>query len=271
MVDRTVIAAIRLVRLHNGIIAALGVLVGAWWAAGTVADPRTAFAAASAVLLASFANAFNDLCDVEIDRVAHPSRPLPREQLSARAAARIAWSAAALGVVSSGLAWPALAAVSCVVIAAMALYSARVKRAGVFGNLLVAVLASLPFLYGTWSVGAPSAAAPLLVIGIPLHFAREVAKDLDDAEGDVEARWTLPLAYGAKRARAVVVISTIVAVAALAPLMLAHHLFAVLVTPAVVLCAIAAAQIARGRAGGATLLKTAMVCAMLSLLVTRSS
>jgi len=73
-----VIAILRLVRLQNGFIAALGVLVGAWWAAGTLADPRTMLAAVSAVLLASFANAFNDVCDVDIDRVAHPSRPCDR-------------------------------------------------------------------------------------------------------------------------------------------------------------------------------------------------
>ena len=264
------IAILRLVRLQNGFIAALGVLVGAWWAAGTLADPRTMLAAVSAVLLSSFANAFNDVRDVDIDRVAHPSRPLPRGDLSIVAATRVAWSAAVLGVALSGVAWRSLAALSGAVVVAMALYSARVKRSGAFGNLLVAILASLPFLYGAWSVGAPAAAAPLLAIGIPLHFAREVAKDLDDAEGDAVARRTLPLAYGANRARTIVVISTLVAIAALAPLMLAHHLFAALVMPAVALCAVAMGRIARGRTGGAFLLKTAMVCAMLSLLVTRS-
>ena len=267
---RTAVATVRLVRLQNGIIAALGVLVGAWWAAGSLAERRIMLAATSAIFLASFANAFNDVCDVDIDRIAHPGRPLPRGELSVAGALRIAWGAALAGIVASAAAWPSLALVSAVVVVAMALYSARAKRSGVFGNLLVAVLASLPFLYGAWSVASPSTASPLLAIAIPLHFAREVAKDLDDADGDVLARRTLPLAYGASRARTVVAVSTLLAIAALAPLMLAHHLFAALVMPAVLLCAVAVARIARGRTGGATLLKTAMVCAMLSLLVTRS-
>jgi geranylgeranylglycerol-phosphate geranylgeranyltransferase len=268
LVDRA-IATVRLVRLQNGLIAALGVLAGAWWAAGRVSEPRTGLAAASALLLAAFANAFNDWCDVDIDRVAHPERPLPRGALSVRAAAIVAATAAVLALITSALAWLALAAVSAVVLVTMTVYSTRVKRAGVPGNLLVAVLASLPFLYGAWSVGAAGASAPLLAIAIPLHFAREVAKDLDDRAADAAVRSTLPVTYGVSAARVVVIVATVASFIALAPLMIAHHLFAALVMPAVILCALAVARVSRGRAGGALLFKTAMVCAMLSLLVTR--
>lgn len=270
MAERTVVATARLVRLENGLIAALGVLAGAWWAAARVSDRRTLMAATSAVLLASYANAFNDWCDVDIDRVAHPTRPLPRGDLTTAAALRIAAAAAVLGVVASAWAWPMLAVASLVVLGAMTAYSAFVKRTGAPGNLLVAILASLPFAYGAWSVGRPATAVPLLAIAIPLHFAREVAKDLDDAGGDAASRRTLPITHGARIARAIVVIATLAALAALAPLMLAHHLFAALVLPAVALCALAVARVALGRTGGAFLFKTAMVCAMLSLLVTRS-
>jgi len=37
---------------------------------------------------------------------------------------------------------------------------------------------------------------------VPLHFAREIAKDLDDAHGDASFRRTLPLRVGAATARA---------------------------------------------------------------------
>jgi len=266
---RSVNAILRLVRLQNGLIAALGVFAGAWWAVGRMTERRTLIAALAALLLASFANAFNDWCDVDIDRVSHPERPLPSGTLSTTAAARIAGGSAALALLVCAAASLRLALASALVLGAMTLYSLRVKRSGAAGNLLVAVLASLPFVYGTWSVGLISAAAPLVAIAIPLHFAREVAKDLDDAAGDASRRATLPLAHGPLAARVIVVVATLAALAALVPLMIAHHLFAALVMPAVALCAVAVARVSRGRSGGALLFKTAMVCAMLSLLVTR--
>src|SRR5436190_3938970 len=195
------LAIVRLVRLQNGIIAALGVLAGAWWASGRLTSARTLLAAVSAIFLAAFANAFNDWCDVDIDQAAHPRRPLPRGDLTTATALRVAATAAVLGLVGSALAWPALAFATLVVLLSMFLYSMRVKRAGAPGNVLVAILASLPFLYGAWSVGQPRAAAALLAISIPLHLAREVAKDLDDARADAALRHTLPVVHGASVAR----------------------------------------------------------------------
>ena len=269
-VERTTSAVVRLVRLHNGVIAALGVLVGAWWAAGRIDGRRTLLAALAAVLLASFANAFNDLCDLEIDRVAHPGRPLPRGELSLTQARRIAIAAALLALFVSGFAWTSLVIVSAAVLVAMTIYSLRLKRLGVRGNFLVAILASLPFLYGAWSVGSPEAAGLLMAIGVPLHFARELAKDLDDREGDLAVRRTLPISHGAGWTRKEVALWTLVALFPMVQLMVEHHVFAALVTPAVLLCIGAASRVARGRTGGPVLFKTAMVWAMLSLLVTRS-
>jgi geranylgeranylglycerol-phosphate geranylgeranyltransferase len=262
-------AVVRLARVHNGLIAALGVIAGAWWAGGTVTARSTALAAASALFLAGFANAFNDWRDVDIDRIAHPERPLARAQLSRSAGLAIAVVCGALAIAVSAVAWPALAVTSALVVAAMALYSTHLKRDGVTGNALVALLASLPFLYGCWSAGNPRAAVPLLAIAIPWHFAREIAKDLDDVEGDRSNRRTLPLARGEAVARRTAIAALGVGALALLPLMLGHLRFALFAIPAVVLCLAAAGRLLRGRRGAALLLKSAMVCAMLSLIAAR--
>lgn len=262
-------AVLALARWHNGVIAALGVLAGAWWAARDASSARTIAAALAALPLAAFANTVNDLHDVAIDRVAHPGRPLASGVLSRRAAIVVAFASALLALAASAAAGLALGAASALVLAAMALYSTHLKNAGVAGNLTVALLASLPFLYGAWSVGRPLAALPLLAIAMPLHLARELAKDLDDVEGDRLHRRTLPVARGVAVARRACLTATFLALAALVPLMLHSPAFAIAVVPAVALSAAAGTRVLRGRRGGALLFKSAMVCAMLSLLAAR--
>ena len=261
---RSTRAILSLVRWRNALIAALGVLLGAWWAGGAPFTREPLLAAVAAIALAAFANAFNDWCDVDIDRVAHPGRPLPAGALRPSQALGVTVIAAVAATVLATVVSPALGAVTILVLVVMREYSLRLKRRG-FGNAVVAVLASLPFLYGAWSVGEPAAALPLLALGIPLHFAREVAKDLEDAPADAAARRTLPVTLGAGRARGVFVAALLVFLAVLIPFALTRPLFALLVLPAVALCAAAARRVLAGRHGSPMLLKSAMLWAMVAL------
>jgi 1,4-dihydroxy-2-naphthoate octaprenyltransferase len=102
---------------------------------------------------------------------------------------------------------------------------------------------------------------------VPLHFAREIAKDLDDAEGDARHRLTLPLRVGAGTARLVVVTSLALFVAALTPFAVKRPVFAIVALPVVALCAMAARRVLRGQRGTARLLKSAMVVAMIALVL----
>ena len=87
----------------------------------------------------------------------------------------------------------------------MRLYSPWLKRAGFAGNLVVSVLASLPFLYGSYAAGDWQSGVPLVLLAIPLHLARELAKDLDDREADRGTRRTIPVTAGVHSARAAIV------------------------------------------------------------------
>lgn len=261
---RSIRAVLELVRWRNALIAALGVLLGAWWADGAPLTRGPLLAAAAAIALAAFANAFNDCHDVEIDRVAHPDRPLPSGRLRRSTALAVALGGAIIGVACATLVSAALGALTILVVLVMREYSVRLKRQG-FGNLIVAVLASLPFLYGAWSAGHSRAALPLLALAVPLHFAREVAKDLEDAPGDAAVRRTLPVTQGPARARGVFVVALLVFVAVLIPFALARPLFALLVLPAVAMCGAAAWRVLAGRHGSPVLLKSAMLWAMAAL------
>ena len=199
----------RLVRLPNGLLAAAGVLVGAR-GAGVAWSPAILAAGLAAICLTTVANAFNDYDDRAIDAIIHPARPLPSGALTPGAALRTVAIAAAGGVALSALARPILAVVSIGVIGVMLAYGRIKAQWGVLGNAIVAVLGSMPFVYGSWAAGRPEAGLVLLGIAAPLHFAREIAKDIDDIDGDRGRRQTLPLVAGVGVARMTEVAATVV-------------------------------------------------------------
>jgi 4-hydroxybenzoate polyprenyltransferase len=142
------------------------------------------------------------------------------------------------------------------------------------GNLVVSVLASLPFVYGSYAAGSWARGVPLVLIAIPLHLARELAKDLDDREADRGARRTLPLAAGVQSARIAILGALAASGAALAlglaPLVKSHALLALALAPAMLALAFATTRALRGHPGSPAFFKLAMVCAMAALLVARA-
>lgn len=268
---RRIRSALALIRWGNALIAAAGVLVGAWWAGG---DPRSRgvlLAAAAAVALAAFANAFNDYHDRDIDAVAHPHRPIPRGELQPRTALRIAVGAAALAFALSAAAMPVLGLASTGVLLVMHEYSRWIKRRGLPGNVAVAVLGALPFLYGAWVAGQPARAIPLLAFAVPLHTAREIAKDLDDADGDRGRRRTLALDAGGAAAHGALLVALALFAGVLAGVVRAAPRFGLVMLPALVLCAVGASRALAGRRGAPRFFKGAMLCAMAALLMVRGT
>jgi geranylgeranylglycerol-phosphate geranylgeranyltransferase len=262
-------AWLALVRWKNALIAAAGVAAGAWWSAGVV-DARVSLTALAAMLLTGVANAVNDIADVDIDRLAHPQRPLARGIItpSAALALAIVCSVFALGVLA--LVDLRLTMLTVPVLLLMWTYSTLFKRRGLPGNIVVAVLASLPFLYGAWVVGAPRRGLLLLLLATPLHFAREIAKDLDDLGGDAEVRHTVPALYGVVVARRHVVLAVFAFLAAVAVTGWTHPLLALLLVPTACLSALAAKRTASDAQRPARLFKLAMVCAIVALVVSRT-
>jgi len=270
---RAVSAALRLVRWTNALTAAVGVVVGAWWAGWGDAS-RVAAAALAAIGLTAAANAWNDMADVDIDRMVHPDRPLVTGALSLRDADRVAIYAATLAVLAASDVSVTLGVGTVGVLLLMRLYSPWIKRVGIAGNLVVSLLASLQFVYGSYAVGRWESGVPLVLIAIPLHLARELAKDLDDRAGDRGARRTLPLALGAPFARIAIIAelaaSGIALAFGLAPLVKSPAILFVALTPAMVALALATASALRGRPGSPVFFKLAMVCAMAALVVARA-
>ncbi len=264
---RSLSAVLALIRWENALLSALGVLLGTWWAHGSVLAPSTLAAAAVAIALTALANAENDYQDRAIDRVAHPERPLPSGALQPGHARIVVVIAAVAALALSAALDPALALLTAGVITAMLIYSRVLKVRGFVGNLTVALLASLPFLYGAWTAGRPGTAVPLLAVAVPLHLAREIAKDLEDADADAATRRTLPVAHGPYVARLVLLAALLLFVMALWPLITARPALGALALPALILTALATRRAWAGQRGGPSLFKAAMACAMVSLVI----
>jgi len=191
-------AALALVRPRNLVIAAAGVAIGGFLALGRLAFPAALlWAMGSALGLGASGNAANDLFDVEADRINKPLRPLPAGELTRGEAMGIAGVAGGLGLWAGWWVSPALFVLGVLALAAMLAYSPLFKSRGVWGNVVVALVASLPLVYGATAVGSWRAGLVPAALAAFLHLAREVVKDLEDVPGDLAiGRRTLPIELG---------------------------------------------------------------------------
>ncbi|HTY08571.1 MAG TPA: UbiA family prenyltransferase, partial [Candidatus Edwardsbacteria bacterium] len=64
------------------------------------------------------------------------------------------------------------------------LYAARGKRMSIWGNLLVAAVCALAFIYGGLAAGNARLALFPALFGLLMHLAREIVKDVQDETGD---------------------------------------------------------------------------------------
>jgi geranylgeranylglycerol-phosphate geranylgeranyltransferase len=191
-------SALALVRPRNLVMAAAAVGVGGVLAQGRVAVPAAlAWAMASALGLGASGNAANDVFDLEADRINRPTRPLVLGELSRAAAIAVSGVAGGLGLWAAWWVGGTLFVLAAAALVVMLAYSPFLKSRGILGNLAVAVVASLPLVYGAVAVGDWRAGLVPCLLAAFLHLAREVVKDLEDVRGDMAIdRRTLPIVWG---------------------------------------------------------------------------
>lgn len=221
---------LRIVRPLNALTTVAGVLVGAYLATrpGAPAPPwlDLLLAGACAFAFAAAGNVRNDVEDVDIDRAAHPGRPLPRGELTRAQANALAVALYAVAVASAALlSWLAFALVL-VALVLMEAYERAFKARGLSGNVVVGILTGAPFVLGALAAGGAATSAAggpvLAAAGSAMSAAgvnaavlalaalaalatagREVLKDVEDVEADAGRRRTLPMRVGARGAATV--------------------------------------------------------------------
>lgn len=181
---------LRLARIDHGLMAALATLVG--YALGARGwcniHPISALVAVVTTLAVEVGLfVFNDIYNLEEDKINAPERPLVRGEISVQEAWAIGVSSLALGIASS---WildivPALLVISAV--ATGMAYNVKLKKLGLPGNVVVAFDTALPFLFGASipsGFEVPELAIILTSIAFLATLGREVLKGIVDMEGD---------------------------------------------------------------------------------------
>ncbi len=199
-------AVLRLVRWENCVAVGLTTLIGAHLA-GDIAAPRAAVAVAVVASLHAAGTALNDRCDIAVDRIARPERPLPSGRLSVASADRLATALLVLGLGLSAVLGPVALAVAAAVAIASATYAFRLKDSVLLGNLTVAMLSAATVPFGAAAVagwdGVPGAVlrGGLLIFGYMVAY--EVLKCLQDVESDAAAGIrTIATSWGPRAASA---------------------------------------------------------------------
>lgn len=195
---RKFFGVISLLRLHNIAAAVLSVWVG-FSMTGSSKQPWLVMAASA--FAAAAGNVINDICDVAIDSINRPHRPIPARLVGLKAStvlyvvmvAGALFSAVALDEIARGwiFVWVLL----------LHFYSTHLKRMCLVGNAVVAGIAASGFLLGAHCGGDMLAGALPAAFAFAFIVGREIVKDADDLMGDIaQGARTFPIVAGKKKA-----------------------------------------------------------------------
>ncbi len=191
------LAYLKILRPINGFMSVFAVFI----AAMLVGFPI------SLSLLLSFAVVFlvsgagmviNDYFDYEIDKVNQPKRPIPSGKISKRSAlvyAVLLFLIANIVALYLNVYMFGLAIINTVV---AFVYSWKMKRKLLVGNILVSWLVASTFFFGSLLSGSIEIIIIMLfMLSFSSNMGREITKTIEDAKGDMKAKAnTLPIVAG---------------------------------------------------------------------------
>lgn len=203
-------AIFELTRPHNCVLAGLAVIIGGIIASGGDFDPtKTLLAFVAAALICGGGNAINDYFDRDIDAINRPSRPIPSEKISLIQAQVISGGLFLIGIFIAMLINETCLSLAIFNSAVLFLYSAKIKRLGLAGNLAIGYLVGSTFLFGALAAGRVENIVIFVVMASLSTVARELIKDIEDMQGDKKLGvLTFPLSHGAHLAAVLATIFT---------------------------------------------------------------
>ena len=221
------VASIQLMRVKNLGLALIATPLGAAFALldfeALLDYPEVALATLSVLFFMAAGNALNDLSDVEIDKVAHPSRPLANGSISISETKMLISILSLLSVASllgclylmdGSQAYTASIYVAAVVLMITYDNGPRTKQKGLIGNIAISSLVAAVVLYGASSIEGLDAVLCWYVAGVVffVNLSREIIKDCQDMEADSDSRQTLPMKIGKENSRMVAYVLTLIGI-----------------------------------------------------------
>jgi geranylgeranylglycerol-phosphate geranylgeranyltransferase len=135
-----------IVGLVMSILIATGTSIGNYWADIVPAAVVIFFFVAAG-------NSLNDYMDREVDKVAHPERPIPSGRLKPSTARTVAIYSFSASLIASFFLRIEATAIVVVAMALMLAYELSTKKKGFSGNLTIGVLTGMLFVFGGSVVG----------------------------------------------------------------------------------------------------------------------
>lgn len=205
---------IKLFRPVNCLITFFSVIVAAFIASLNSFPISTVFfAAVAAALVAAAGYVINDYYDIEIDKIAHPGRPLVVGVIKKNKVIIIYTLLNIIALVFSFWISPLAFGFVLFTIILLLIYSISLKKVILFGNFVVALLTGMVFIVGGIVVENVTASVIPAIFAFLINFNREIVKDMKDMEGDLNAGVvTFPARYGIQKAKLIILIITIVLV-----------------------------------------------------------
>jgi geranylgeranylglycerol-phosphate geranylgeranyltransferase len=199
-------AIIKIIRPLNFLITLASVIVAAVICSPDKFPELNAFLAAiAASLVMASGNVINDVYDIEIDKINKPFRPLPSGNITAKEAHALYFIFIVTSILISAFVNEKALAIVLISILLLFFYSKYLKRIPLVGNLTVAFLTGLVFIFGGIVVENPSAAVVPAVFAFMINLIREIIKDMEDVEGDKKARViTFPIKFGFQKSKYVI-------------------------------------------------------------------
>jgi len=209
------VSIIKISRPVNVVITFISVLIAALICSpGKILEFDIFLAAFAASFTAVSGNIFNDIYDIEIDKINRPFRPLPSGKLTIKEA----YSVIILFVTLSIFASLSIGYFPLVIVLfshfLLLLYSKYLKRIPLVGNIMVSFLTGLVFVFGGVVVNNFYAALVPAIFAFLINLIREIVKDMEDVEGDkLSGINTLPIKYGFQKSKMLVLLITVLLIA----------------------------------------------------------
>jgi geranylgeranylglycerol-phosphate geranylgeranyltransferase len=203
---KTIKGIISIIRPEDGALGAAGIYIG-WAVASGGFLPKEPLSlilsCLSTFLLIGMLNIFNDIEDLNIDKLIHSKRAIASGKISLVFSRNYLIGLLLASMILAGAASfisgkPLILVIFFTGLLMGLLYEVWLKKKGFWGNANVALMITLPFLMGASISGITPIIVVLCLMAFVTGIAKEVINDVKDLDGDKGFRSTLPQKIGVK-------------------------------------------------------------------------
>ncbi len=203
----TVISAVyKIIRPVNFLITFFSIVVAAIICSyGSFPIITVLSAALSGALAAASGILINDIFDLQIDKINRPGRPLPAGSMSVRQASILYFMLIVFSLLTALNVNSKALVIDFSAMVLLFLYSFNFKKIILLGNIIVAFLTGLAFIYGGIAVNNFRDAVIPASFAFLINFIREIVKDMEDVEGDLKSGISsFPHRFGFTKAKIII-------------------------------------------------------------------